>query len=31
MLPVAYGVVLFMVTIGAMAIYADVFNWQDFG
>ena len=31
MLPVAYGVVLFMVTIGVMAVYADIFNWQDFG
>jgi membrane-associated protease RseP (regulator of RpoE activity) len=31
LLPVAYGVLLFMVTVGAMAIYADIFNWQDFG
>ena len=26
MLPVAYAVVLFMVTIGAMALYADIFD-----
>ena len=26
MLPVAYGVVLFMVTIGVMALYADITN-----
>jgi membrane-associated protease RseP (regulator of RpoE activity) len=30
MLPVAYAVILFMVTIGSIAIYADIFQWGDF-
>jgi len=30
MLPVAYAVVLFMVAIGSIAIYADIFKWGDF-
>ncbi|HYF46444.1 MAG TPA: site-2 protease family protein [Acidimicrobiales bacterium] len=30
MLPVAYAVILFMVAIGSIAIYADIFQWGDF-
>jgi Zn-dependent protease len=31
LLPVAYAVVLFMVAIGTMAIYADIFKWGEIG